>query len=37
MESCMYIMKWFIVFLNCNEVTDDNMLKFVFYLFGLRL
>ena len=30
MESYMYIMKWFIIF-SCIEVTDDNMLKFVFY------
>ena len=30
MESCMYIMKWFII-LSFNEVTYDNMLKFVFY------
>ena len=35
-ESCMYIMKRhvFRTFLSCNEVMDNNVLKFVFYLFG---
>ena len=34
MESCMYIMKW--LFLSCNEVTDDNIQKIVFYFIWVK-
>ena len=31
----MYILKWIFKYLCCNEIIIDNVLKFVFYLFGV--